>query len=66
MLEQVAISSSGGLPDPGIEPAARALQMGSLPLSRWGSPDTWQSPLRLRDPGCATTASRSCFQSFWV
>ena len=28
----------GDLPDPGIKPMSPALQAGSLPLSRWGSP----------------------------
>ena len=41
ILEQVAISSSGDLPDPGVEFAssvAPALQVDSIPLSHQGSP----------------------------
>ena len=40
ILEWVAISFSGDLPDPGIEPES-ALQAGSLPLSHWGRPLCW-------------------------
>ena len=35
---QLPFPSPGDLPDPGIEPAAPALQMDSLPLSHRGSP----------------------------
>ena len=41
ILEWVAMPSSRGLPDPGIEPVSPvspALQMDSLPLSHRGSP----------------------------
>jgi len=38
ILEEVAISSSGDLPNPGTEHASPALQVDSLPLSHWGSP----------------------------
>ena len=38
ILECVAISSSRGGLDPGIEPMSPALQMDSLPLSHQGSP----------------------------
>ena len=40
VLEWSAISSSGDLPDPGIEPvisASPAIQVDSLPLSHWES-----------------------------
>ena len=30
--------SPGDIPDPGIELTSRALQVGFLPLSHWGSP----------------------------
>ena len=32
--------SPGDLPDPGIKPGSPSLQVGSLSLSRWGSPMT--------------------------
>ena len=38
ILEWVAISFSGALPDSGIKPMAPALQADSLPLSCQGSP----------------------------
>ena len=38
ILEQVVISWSRDLPDPGIKPASNTLQVDSLPLSHWGSP----------------------------
>ena len=38
ILERVAISSPGDLPDPGIEPVSSALQVDSSPLSHPGSP----------------------------
>ena len=38
ILEWVAISSPGDLPDPGIEPVSPAWQADSLPLSHQGSP----------------------------
>ena len=38
ILEWVAISSLGNLPDPGIEPASPTLQADSLPLSHLRSP----------------------------
>ena len=37
-LECVAISYSGDLPDPGIEPGSSALQADSLPAELWGKP----------------------------
>jgi len=33
------MSSSGYLPDPGVEHRSPALQVDSLPLSHWGSPN---------------------------
>ena len=39
VLEWVAMSSSGYLPDPGVEHRSPALQVDSLPLSHWGSPN---------------------------
>ena len=38
ILEWAAISSSTGLPDPGIEPVSSALQVDSLLLNHQGSP----------------------------
>ena len=38
ILEWVAISFSGDLPDPGIEPVAPALQVDSLPSETPGKP----------------------------
>ena len=38
ILEWVAISSSGGFPNPGIEPASAALLADSFLWSHWGSP----------------------------
>ena len=38
ILEWVAVSFSGDLPDPGIEPAPPTLQAGSLLLSHQGIP----------------------------
>ena len=40
ILEWVAISSSGDLPNPGIKPKSPALQADSLPLSHQKSPQT--------------------------
>ena len=47
ILEWVAISSSGDLPNPGIElvsSVSPALQVDSLPLSYQGSPDNGDVP----------------------
>ena len=44
------MSSSGDLPDPGIEPAspaAPALQVDSLPLSHWAKPPFIHLPLNV-------------------
>ena len=38
ILEWVAISSPGDLPNPGIEPGFPALQVDSLPTELWGKP----------------------------
>ena len=38
ILEWVAISSPGDLPDPGIEPRSPALRTDSLPTELWGKP----------------------------
>ena len=38
ILEQVAISVPGNLPDPGMERESPALQADSLPLGQLGSP----------------------------
>ena len=43
LLEWVAMPSSRGIfPDPGIKHVSPALQVNSLPLSPWGSPDSGQ------------------------
>ena len=42
ILEWVAISFSGDLPDPGIEPASPTLQVDTWPLSHLGSPHIFQ------------------------
>ena len=46
ILEQVAISVPGILPDPGIEPGSPALQADSLPLGHLGSPNNNNLTLR--------------------
>ena len=46
-LEWVAMSLPEDLPNPGIEPAAPALQADSLPLSHQGSPDMY-TPLDIK------------------
>ena len=41
VLEWVAISSPGDLPDPGIEPGSPALQVNSLPAELTVKPTGW-------------------------
>ena len=66
IMEWVDVSSSGDLPDPGIEPAspaAPALQVDSLPLSHWAKP-----PFILFASKCwyfICLCSQHCFSSFF-
>ena len=48
VLEWVAIFSSRGSSEPGIEPKSPALQVNSLLLSHWGSPHYKLGQIRLR------------------
>ena len=44
ILQWVAVSSPGNLPDPGIEPRSSALQVDSLPAEPQGKPKaTWEA-----------------------
>ena len=51
ILEWVAISSSGDLPDPGIKPGSPALHANSLPTEPPGKPKVYSETLQIRIEG---------------